>query len=194
MPNEGYFMAIGGLGVSLAGFAGLITALDRTAISGSPVAIHRISGIVFLSFAVTVAGFGIVVAYEATGHDLPLTIRIGTILLALPYVRGFLQARPGPPRPDERQRWTTILSLVVLTLANLVFASLGYLEVLLMAGLVGPITIFYNTIRDYTRAAPTALGGRSRHPRASHRDRPNSRPDRGAGAQRSRVTACHTGC
>jgi hypothetical protein len=159
MPNEGYFMAMGGLGVSLAGFAGLITAFDRTAISGSPVAIYRISGIVFLSFAVTFAGFGIIVAYEATGHDLPLTIRIGTILLALPYVRGFLQARPGPSWPDERQRWMTIASLVVLTLAtlaNVVFASLGYLEVLVMAGLLGPITIFYNTIRDYTRAAPEA--------------------------------------
>jgi hypothetical protein len=159
MPNEGYFMAMGGLGVSLAGFAGLITAFDRTAIAGSPVAVYRISGIVFLSFAVTFAGFGIIVAYEATGHDLPLTIRIGTILLALPYVRGFLQARPGPSWPDERQRWTTIASLVVLTLAtlaNVVFASLGYLEVLVMAGLLGPITIFYNTIRDYTRAAPTA--------------------------------------
>lgn len=31
-------MAMGGLGVSLAGFPGLITAFDRTAISGSRVA------------------------------------------------------------------------------------------------------------------------------------------------------------
>lgn len=157
-------MAMGGLGVSLAGFAGLISANDRTAISGSPVAIYRISGIVFLSFAVTFAGFGIIVAYEVTGHDLPLTIRIGTVLLALPYLRGFLQARPGPSWPNERQRWMTIASLVVLTtatLANAMFANFGYLEVLMLAGLLGPVTIFYNTIRDATRpaaaqAAPTA--------------------------------------
>jgi hypothetical protein len=157
VPGEGFFMAMGGLGVSLAGFAGLITAFDRTAISGSPVAIYRISGIVFLSFAVTFAGFGIIVAHEATGHDLPLTIRIGTVLLALPYLRGFLQARPGPSWPNERERWMTIASLVGLTLAtlsNVMFASLGYLEVLMMAGLLGPITIFYNTIRDFTRGTP----------------------------------------
>ena len=151
-------MAMGGLGVSLAGFPGLITAFNSTAISGSPVAIFRLR------------------------HRVPQLRRHGRRLRhrrgprgdrprppaddphrrhppALPYVRGFLQARPGPSWPDERQRWTTIISLVVLTLAtlaNLVFASLGYLEVLLMAGLVGPITIFYNTIRDYTRSSPVA--------------------------------------
>ncbi len=43
-------MAMGGLGVSLAGFAGLISALDRRPISRSPVAAYRIT-IVFNGYS-----------------------------------------------------------------------------------------------------------------------------------------------
>ena len=154
MPGEQFFMAMGGLGVSLAGFAGLISALDRRPIARSPVAAYRITSIVFLGFSLTIAGFGTVTAYTVTGENLDLTVSIGTILLALPYIRGYLQARPGPAWPRERERWLTIAGLTVLTavtLGNLVFANLGYLQLLVLAALIGPVQIFYNTILDATR-------------------------------------------
>ena len=150
-------MAMGGLGVSLAGFAGLISALDRRPLAHSPVAAYRITSIVFLGFSLTVAGFGTVAAYAVTAENLALTVRVGTILLALPYIRGFLQARPGPAWPREHERWLAIAGLTVLTaitLANLILASLGYLELLMLAALIGPVQIFYNTVRDAAQGDP----------------------------------------
>jgi hypothetical protein len=158
VPNESFFMAMGALGVSLAGFAGLIAALDRTS-GRSPIAAYRITGIVFQGLSLTVAGFAAVAAYTITGENLTLTIRIVTVLLAAPLVRGFLQARPGPAWPRERERWIVIGGLAVLTLAtlaNVYFASLGYLMFLMMAALLGPVQIFYNTVRDAAREAPAA--------------------------------------
>ena len=144
---------MGGLGVSLAGFAGLISALDRRPLSHSPIAAYRITSIVFLGFMLTVAGFGTVAAYAVTG-DQSWTIRIGTILLFPPYIRGFVMARPGPVWPREQERLGIIAGLTVLTLitlGNLVVANLGYLEVLMVAALIGPVQIFYNTVRDAAR-------------------------------------------
>ena len=43
-----------------------------------------------------------------------------------------------------------LLVLVALTLGNLALASVGYLEVLMLLGLIGPVSIFYTTIRDAT--------------------------------------------
>ncbi len=145
---------MGGLGVSLAGFAGLISALDRRPLAHSPIAAYRITSIVFLGFALTLAGFGTVAAYTITGENLALTVRVGTILLVIPYIRGYLQARPGPAWPRERERWTIIAGLTVLTavtLGNLIVASLGYLEFLMLAALIGPVQIFYNTVREAAR-------------------------------------------
>ena len=39
---------------------------------------------------------------------------------------------------------------MALTLANFVVAGIGYLQVLMLLGLIGPVTIFYSTIRDAT--------------------------------------------
>ena len=154
VPNESFFMAMAAIGVSLAGFASVIAALDRRPIAHSPIAAYRITTIVFLGFSLTVAALGTVAAYTITGENLALTVRVGTLLLAIPYVRGYLQARPGPAWPSERVRWITIAGLTVLTiitLANLVFASLGYLLVLMLGALIGPVQIFYNTVRDAAR-------------------------------------------
>ena len=49
MPGEFYFMAMGGLGVSLAGFAGLIAALTPKKAAASPVTKWRITQIVVWS-------------------------------------------------------------------------------------------------------------------------------------------------
>jgi hypothetical protein len=166
MPSEGFFMAMGGLGVSLAGFAGLIAALDQRPASRSPVAAYRIRGIVFLGFSLTFASFGILALYPLTGDDLELTVRVGSLLLALPHLRGLRESRPGPLWSDERQRKGGIAALLVLlalSAGNVVVGSLGYLQVLTLAGLIGPVSIFYNTVRDATigdtATDPEAISG-----------------------------------
>jgi hypothetical protein len=67
---------------------------------------------------------------------------------------------------DERQRKGGIAALLVLlalSAGNVVVGSLGYLQVLTLAGLIGPVSIFYNTVRDATigdtATDPEAISG-----------------------------------
>jgi len=157
VPNEFYFMGLGGLGVSLAGFAGLISALDRTPEGHSAVAAWRIRNIVMGGFGVTFAGFGTVALYTVTSEDLTLTVRLASLLLAaltlapIPW-----ESRPGPAWPDERHRWRAIwatVAVAVAELANVALGSLGYLQVLFLLHLSGTASIFTRTIRDVARDA-----------------------------------------
>jgi hypothetical protein len=160
MPGESYFLAVGALGLSLAGFAGLISALDQRPAAHSLVAAYRIRGIVFLGFSLTFAGFGTVALYSVTGEDLTMTARVASVFLALPHLRGFLEARPGPVWPDERERRSAmgiLLLLLAVTLGNVVVASVGYLQLLMLVGLIGPVSIFYNTVREASRNASVIL-------------------------------------
>jgi hypothetical protein len=51
---------------------------------------------------------------------------------------------------------TILLVMLAVTLGNLVLASVGYLEIVMILGLIGPVSIFYNTIRDATMPPATA--------------------------------------
>jgi hypothetical protein len=154
MPNESYFMAFAGLGLSLAGFAGLISAIaGPRAASNAAVAAYRIRAIVVLGFCLTFAGLGTVAGYAVTG-DLGMTVRIGSLLMAVPFLRGLLiDTRPGPVWENQRERQSNVAGLLVLLaacLANVAVANEAALQVLLLLGLIGPTTIFYNTIKDAT--------------------------------------------
>jgi len=156
LTDAGLFMALAGVAVSLAGFAGVIAALGRRPGEHSAVLAYRITNIVFLGLTRAIAAYATLVAFTISGNDLGWAVRVGTVLVLLPYLRGFRELRPGPAWPDERQRRIALASLVgmiLLTGANVVIASLGYLEVLLLVALViGPGLIFYNTIRDAASA------------------------------------------
>ena len=144
-------MSIGAIGVSLAGFAGLISALHRTPAATTAVAAYRIRGIVFLGFSLTFIGFGTVALFALTDGNLTLTVRLATLLCLAAHLWGFRESRPGPQWRSERERRASLAILTVLavvTLGNLVVASVGYLEVLLLLVLFGPVSIFYNTVRD----------------------------------------------
>jgi hypothetical protein len=155
-------MALAGVGVSLAGFAGVIAALSRRPGAQSAVLAYRITNIVFLGLARAIAAYGTLVAFTISGDDAGVAVRVGTVLVLLPYLRGFRELRPGSAWPDERQRRMALVVLVVMILVtgvNVVIASLGYLELLLLAALViGPGLIFYNTIRDAAGAEGRAGG------------------------------------
>ncbi len=86
-----------------------------------------------------------------------MTVRFGTLLLVAPQFRGYLQMRPGPAWPSERERWFSIAvisGLTAITLGNLIVASLGYLQFLMLTALVAPLSIFYNTVREASRCDP----------------------------------------
>lgn len=162
MTDAGLLMALAAVGVSLAGFAGVIAALGRRPGEHSVVVAYRITNIVFLGLTRALAAFGTLVAYTIAEGDLALAVRVGTVLVLLPYLRGFGELRRGPAWPDERQRrmgFVVLIGMLLLTAANVVVASLGYLELLLLVALViGPGLIFYGTIRDAARAERAASG------------------------------------
>src|SRR5204862_6718284 len=106
--------------------------------------------IVLLGFTLTFAGFGTVAAYGLVAPDVAATVRIGTLLMLFSFLHGLLiDTRPGPVWPDEGERRRSIAVLVVFiaaSLGNLVVASGGYLEVVLLLGLIGPVKVFYNSV------------------------------------------------
>lgn len=153
MPGEFFFMAIGGLGVSLAGFAGIIAALDKG--PSSPVSVWRIRQIVEGGFILAFGGFLTIALYTVTGESLSSTVRLTSLFGAV--VNGVhvgLAQRPGPAWPNERGRrmamaasWTVI----GVTAFNVIAGRLGLLQILFIAQLGDPASIFINAVRDIAR-------------------------------------------
>lgn len=151
MPSEGFFMAIGGLGLSLAGFTGLLAAFHTEESTDAAVYQWRIRVIVTASLFVLFLGFGVVPIHDWTG-DTELTVRIATALVVLLAV--VLQVRfggPGPAWPDESRR-RIVRSAVAVQIAivaiNLFVASVAFLQVIFLWLLFTPASAFYNAVRD----------------------------------------------
>lgn len=153
MPGEFYFMAIAGLGISFAGFAGVIAALDRR--PSSAVSRWRIAYIVISGFILLFAGFGTVATYTVTGENLDATVRVSSLFLAsVSAVRTYFASRPGPAWPSERGRKFTMATAwigVGVQLLNVVIASLGFLQYIFLGQIFEPASIFINAVRDVAR-------------------------------------------
>lgn len=153
-------MAFGGLGVTLAGFAGLIAALQGREGGHAPVAAWRIRNVVSWGFAITFAGFGTVGLYALT-QDVSLTVRLATIGMVLLAAGLFRRATmPSAAWPDERRRRGAIFLWVAVSaamLVNVILASVGLLQLLLLLMLTVPTSIFLNAVVEVTRddEAPT---------------------------------------
>ena len=151
-------MAIGGLGVTLAGFAGLIAALQGTR---GPVAAWRIRNVVYGAFGVTIIGFATVALFTIT-QDVPLTVRLASVLMVVTRAASWGQLRPGAAWRDERQRRGAIFIQLVFAIAvvvNIALASVGYLQLLLLVLLTGPFGIFALAVRDVTGGDPSPTEG-----------------------------------
>ena len=154
MQGEFFFMGIAALGVSLAGFAGIIAALDRSP-ERSAISQWRIRNIVVEGLGITFAGFGTVAVYSVTGDDLELTIRIVCLyFVVFRLVRIVTQGKPGPAWPDESWRKIAIagdLFNVALLVVIAVFARLGLFQLLFLLQLYSPASIFIRTVQDLTK-------------------------------------------
>jgi hypothetical protein len=158
VPGEFYFMALGGLGVTLAGFAGLIAALQGPE---GPVAAWRIRNVVYGGFNITIIGFSTVALYTIT-QDLTLTVRLATVVMLVTFAARWPEWRPGPAWPSERGRQGYLVSQLVVAIAivvNIALASLGYLQLLLLFLLFVPAGIFARAVRDVTRGDPAPTDG-----------------------------------
>jgi len=158
VPGEFYFMAVGALGVTLAGFAGLIAALQGRE---GAVAAWRIRNVVYLGFGVTFVGFATVALYTIT-QDVTLTVRLASILMVLIRVTGWRELRPSAAWRDERQRRGAIVIQVAFATAvvvNTALASVGYLQLLLLVMLFAPAGIFARAVRDASHGDGSPTNG-----------------------------------
>jgi hypothetical protein len=155
MLGEFYFMAVGGLGVTLAGFAGLIAALEgRDDVRRSAIAGWRIRHVVYQGFGVTFVAFVTVALYSVT-HDVARTVQLGTVLAVLTVVANWRSLLPGPAWPDDRRRRVAIFARTIVctvALLNVVLASVGFLQLLLLVLLSGPASTFILAVADVTGA------------------------------------------
>jgi hypothetical protein len=139
-------------GVSLAGFAGLIATLDRRPSARSPISAWRIRNIVTSGLILTIAGFGIVAIYTATGEDTAMTVRIMSLLLVVARSATlWRESRPGPEWPGERNRRYALgstLAVLTVLLLNGFLGRLGRLQILFVVLLIDPISIFVRTVRE----------------------------------------------
>ena len=148
-------MAVAGLGVSLAGFAGLIAALEQRPEIRSAVQAWRIRNIVIGGFLTTFAGFGVIATNSITRGDVELTIRVAGILIGIAVaVRGWNSTRPGPAWPTESGRRFGMVAnaaTALLFAGAAVIARVGLLQAAFLVQLSDPVSIFYNTVKNVTQ-------------------------------------------
>ena len=154
MTDEFFFITFGGLGVSLAGFAGLIHALDRSEDADDPITKWRIRSIVLAGFSVALSGLVVWPLFRLT-EDVTLTVRLASAVLFLMYLQMSVRTlRPGPEWPDHNL-WRINLALASLTLAatlvNALIASVGFLELLFVVAVAQPMGTFIRAIHDLHR-------------------------------------------
>lgn len=156
MTDEIFWLTFAGLGISLAGFAGLIHALDRSGDADNPITKWRIRNIVAGGVGIALSGLFVWPVFRLT-EDVELTVRITSIFLLLqffPQMRSMFQ--PGPEWPDESRRRVVLGSSIVMSLlvaSNVVIGSVGFLELLFLLAVAVPIGIFVRAIGDLHHGA-----------------------------------------
>lgn len=155
MLQTGFFMTMGGLGVSLAGFAGLFTALRSADQENPHVYRWRIRQMVLSAFQLTFVSLGAVVFYEAT-NNLALTARIFSGIGALIFATGAAMFTPGPAWPDEVDRRAAKAATFVwaaLMAGNVTVGAGWYLMAVMLILLLAPVLVFVRAVIDSTRAS-----------------------------------------
>ena len=150
MPGEFFFMSMGALGMSLAGFAGAIGALTPRKMAASAVTKWRITQIVVWGLQLTVIGFGVVAVYSIV-EDASATARIASGAAAFIHLLRLRSIRPGPAWPNETERrnnlWGT-WALAVVMAVNLILGSVGYLHAIMLLLFLGPASIFATGVKE----------------------------------------------
>lgn len=160
MLDTAFFMTMGGLGVSLAGFAGLFSALHHSDDETEPAVYRwRIREIVTGSFRLAFLGFGTVVLHGFT-EDVAATARIISALAVVGGVISMVTSmKPGPAWSSDMDRRGAIfgstVSLVVIAI-NVIAGSHNYLRLVMMLLLLSPALVFIRATVDATGAAVQA--------------------------------------
>jgi nitrate reductase NapE component len=150
MTDEFFFITFGGLGVSLAGFAGLLHALNPNA-GDDPITRWRIKNIVLGGFFVAFSGLLVWPVYRLT-EDVETTVRIVSGFMAVVLVRLLIEeTKPGPAWPSETRRKVyrvITIGQIALLVVSAVLGSVGFLELMFWLVVGAPVGTFVNFIQD----------------------------------------------
>ena len=154
MEGQFFLTAIAGLGVSLAGFAGLIAAF-RLRTDWDAVTLWRVKTIVGDAFITAFAALALIPIFSITG-DLPTTVRIGSGVFIVATSFELLRNRRFDPKvwvpaASHRVFIATNVAFALLQVANLWLASLGILQLSFLIYLTSPAAIFGNFVRELGR-------------------------------------------
>jgi len=151
VEGQPFFTTIAGLSVSLAGFGAVIAWLRDDPSGWDPVNLWRVKTIVRHALTIAFLCLSLVPIHTFTQDDM-MTIRIGSALFLVFEVFDLLRMR----RPDP-EVWDPVSMRVYLTLgvvlgalevANIFWASLALLQVLVLLILTSPAGIFSNFVRE----------------------------------------------
>ncbi len=151
MPGEFFFLTFGGLGISLAGFAGLIFVLDRGPSTDNAISRWRIRHIALSGLMIATAGL-LVFPFYFLSDSVADTVRLTSVfgLLSL-FASARRDLRPGPAWPDEGRRKINLAlagAAAALWMACLISASVGLLMLTFVAWLSAPIKTFARSILE----------------------------------------------
>lgn len=151
MTGEFFFLTFGGLGISIAGFAGLIFALGYFRDPDDPISKWRVKNIA--TNGLTIAQLGLVmfpIFYFTDSMELTVRIVSGVGFLAVS-AGGWAETRHGPAWPDERRRRFVLGIGVLIAAAWLLNVFLGSVPLLMLgfvAAISGAIGTFMNAILE----------------------------------------------
>jgi hypothetical protein len=156
VEGQPFFTTIAGLSVSLAGFGAVIAWLRDDPSGWDPVNLWRVKTIVRHALTIAFLCLTLVPIHTFTQDD-ETTIRIGSALAVAFVSSDVWQVRDPDPvvwDPLSLRTYITInVALALVGIANIVWASLGLLQALVLFFLTSPAAIFSNFVRE--------MGGRS---------------------------------
>jgi hypothetical protein len=157
LDGQPFFFSIAGISVSLAGFAALIAWLREDSSSWDPINLWRVQTIVRHALTLAFLSLTLTPVFSLT-EDMETTIRVGSALVILTHLFELLKARDRDPVvwAPPSSWWVFMLTgalLIGLQVVNMWVASLGLLQIGLLAILTSPAGIFYNFVRELGRPA-----------------------------------------
>jgi hypothetical protein len=151
VEGQPFFTTIAGLSVSLAGFGAVIAWLRDDPTGWDPVNLWRVKTIVRHALTIAFLCLSLVPIHTFTQDD-TTTIRIGSALAVVFVLSDMWRVRDPDPviwDPASLRVYIAInVVLVLLGVANIVWASLGLLQATVLFFLTSPAAIFSNFVRE----------------------------------------------
>jgi len=146
-----FFLSIAGLGVSVAGFSGLVTAFRRREEGWTRAELWRVRAIPRLSFVLVFLALLPFPLYALTGDE-ALVIRLVSGMVVVAYLSDIVAPRfdmANWPGRSWLANAAADSALALVPLVNIFAAQTGLLELALLLRLVHPVSLFLLVLRHF---------------------------------------------